>query len=244
MDACLPWRTYKHPQKTTRSQKSSFTQHNHHSIFSYLYHHFHTESSFSILSLSFLSLSLHLTYYNLSPSLIMRRAQLVPLLFSGVAVAAPRPQDIPFDLAIAAPDPTYTISVGAVSQSVVYDTASIISEATAVSSMTVAVTDVVSSAIATATDPVSTLARRADCAALPKVTNDAPAYSPDAASAFLAQTAFAATASAAPTPSGYDVAFIGMNASSQAYGYLGFINLPTYGIPGSKIDRTVFIVVC
>ena len=39
---------------------------------------------------------------------------------------------------------------------------------------------------------------------------------------------FAAAASAAPTPSGYTNTFTNLNASSNAYGYMGFTTLSSY----------------
>jgi hypothetical protein len=62
----------------------------------------------------------------------------------------------------------------------------------------------------------------------PQPTGAGPVPSPDTASAFMALSAFAATASAAPVPSGYTQTFKNLQGSSQAYGYMGFTLLDSY----------------
>ncbi|KAI5248970.1 glycoside hydrolase [Aureobasidium subglaciale] len=72
----------------------------------------------------------------------------------------------------------------------------------------------------------STLRRRGTCAV--QASGSGPVPSPDTASSFLSYSAFASAASAAATPSGYTQAFKNLNASNNAYGYLGFTNLASY----------------
>ncbi|KAF2717843.1 hypothetical protein K431DRAFT_232193, partial [Polychaeton citri CBS 116435] len=145
------------------------------------------------------------------------------MALGALAVANAAPQDIDLDMVAAAPDPTYTISVGVPAQTVTYDIPSIVSEATDVSSMTVDPDNVATDAPAG-----DRMVRRGNCAAQPTGASGAPSYSPDSASAFASQTSFGDIASAAPTPSGYDQTFVNLAGSNNAYGYLGFTTLSTY----------------
>lgn len=82
---------------------------------------------------------------------------------------------------------------------------------------------------ATATDGAYRLARRASpttCQAQP--TGAGPVPSPDTPSAFLSYSSFASAASGASVPSGYVNTFTNLNASNNAYGYLGFTTLTSY----------------
>jgi hypothetical protein len=49
------------------------------------------------------------------------RSFVLASILAGLAIAAPRPQDIDIDLAYALPNPTYSEAVGATAQSVVID---------------------------------------------------------------------------------------------------------------------------
>lgn len=62
----------------------------------------------------------------------------------------------------------------------------------------------------------------------PQATGAGPVPTPDTASAFLALPAFAATASAAPIPSGYTQTYENLEGSSNAYGYMGFTTMDSY----------------
>jgi len=129
---------------------------------------------------------------------------------TALSAANPVPQDIDLDLIIAAPDPTFTEAVGVTAQVVSYNTQSIVAEATSVTSVTV------QSVAAAETDVAERrLARRGNCAAQPPGASGAPTVSPDSASAFVSNTAFASTASAASTPSGYDRTFVNLAASNK-----------------------------
>lgn len=78
--------------------------------------------------------------------------------------------------------------------------------------------------IVNSTTPVQNSKRAAtSCVAQP--LGSGPAVSPDTASAFLANAAFAKSASAAPTPSGYIQSFKNLKASNNAFGYLGYTAL-------------------
>ncbi|KAH0367752.1 hypothetical protein KCU65_g4429, partial [Aureobasidium melanogenum] len=154
----------------------------------------------------------------------------LPALAANLVAAMPRPQDIDLDMVLAAPDPTFSEAVGVAAQTVTYDTASLIAEATAaVSSVSVEVSDVLSQTA------IATNAKRAaptTCAPQPTGATSAPTYAADADNAanFLANTYYASVASAAPTPSGYSQAFVAQQASNNAFGYLGFSTLDTYDV--------------
>ncbi|PNS21939.1 hypothetical protein CAC42_537 [Sphaceloma murrayae] len=136
----------------------------------------------------------------------------LPALAS-VALAAP--QDIDFALVDSIPDVSYsTAPASATAQIITYDASAILSSAIPQITNTEAPTTTI-------------LAKRAACATQPAGVSGY-SYSPDAASAFTAATSFAAAASAAPTPSGYNVAFTNRNGSNNAYGYMGYTNLPKY----------------
>ncbi|KAI4766424.1 hypothetical protein E4T52_00888 [Aureobasidium sp. EXF-3400] len=67
----------------------------------------------------------------------------LPALAANLVAALPAPQDIDLDMVEAAPDPTYTQTLGLTAQIVTYDTTAILAEATAAATVTsVAVDDV------------------------------------------------------------------------------------------------------
>lgn len=68
--------------------------------------------------------------------------------------------------------------------------------------------------------------RDGDCAAQPLGAGPVPGN--DTAAAFAAYPVFASSASAAPVPTGYTNTFTNLNASNNAYGYMGYTNLDTY----------------
>lgn len=68
--------------------------------------------------------------------------------------------------------------------------------------------------------------KRAACD--PYWTGKGPVLSPDTASAFLACGPFAALASAAPTPTGHNLAFKNIQTENKALGYMGFSLLHSY----------------
>lgn len=70
------------------------------------------------------------------------------------------------------------------------------------------------------------LKKRAACD--PQPTGAGLIPSPDTVSAFLAYSAYASAASAALTPSGYVNTFTNLQASNNAYGYLGYTALSSY----------------
>ncbi|KAH0343596.1 hypothetical protein KCU83_g8814, partial [Aureobasidium melanogenum] len=83
-------------------------------------------------------------------------------LLAGLVTAAPRPQDIDFDLAYAVPNPTYSEAIGATAQSVVINPSVVYSAAAAQITDTVADT----AGVATATAQVANQ-KRAACASQP-----------------------------------------------------------------------------
>ncbi|RDW75475.1 hypothetical protein BP6252_06617 [Coleophoma cylindrospora] len=150
------------------------------------------------------------------------RSFLVAAAVMAAVSASPMPQDIDFDMVIAAPNPVITgAPIGVTEQSVTYDAAS-------ASAVVVAAV----SAAATNTDAAVTdaarMVKRTACAPQPTGATGAPAVSTDTPSAFLANPAFASLASAAPVPSGYALSFTNLQASNNAYGYMGFTTLSNY----------------
>ncbi|KFY40340.1 hypothetical protein V495_05477 [Pseudogymnoascus sp. VKM F-4514 (FW-929)] len=135
-----------------------------------------------------------------------------------LALAAASPlvprQNIDFELVDAAPDPTpASIAIGPTAQSVTYDLA--------------AATE--SAGVPLVVDtPVQKrkLVGRTACSAQPAGAGPIP--SPDTDSAFLAYASFASSASGAPTPPGYTNTFTNLQASVNAYGYMGYTTLSTY----------------
>lgn len=136
----------------------------------------------------------------------------LPILAANLAAALP--QAIDLSMVMDTPDPTYSEAVGA-AQTITYDTASLIAVASAAaSSVSIAVSDVLSQ--------TAIISKRAATATtcVPQLTGatSAPTYSAsdDNAVNFLANTYYASVASAAPTPSGYNQAFVNQQASCNA----------------------------
>ncbi|KAI4738587.1 hypothetical protein E4T50_10971 [Aureobasidium sp. EXF-12298] len=142
--------------------------------------------------------------------------------FAALAVAMPaaRPQEIDINLVLNAPEPvTYDPAVGATAQVVSYDYTSLVAQATAPA------TSVTSDVAATAT---AIEKRGAACTSLAPGASGAPTYSPDTPAAFASNSDFASVALNAPVPTGYTQTFSNVNASNNAYGYLGFTTLSTF----------------
>jgi hypothetical protein len=152
----------------------------------------------------------------------MRYSLAVPAL-AALAAALPAPQLIDLDMVAAQPNISYTTTAS----SVTYDITSIAAQAT--DDITSVSVDL--SAIATQS-VLTVIEKRAACAAQP--TGVSGAYAPpaeptdDTVSAFVSNAAFAAAASSAPTPSGYSNTFTNLNASNNAYGYMGYTTLSSY----------------
>ena len=72
----------------------------------------------------------------------------------------------------------------------------------------------------------------------PQPLGAGPVPSPDTPEAFLAYADFAAAAADAPVPAGYYQTFSNLNASTSAYGYLGYTTLQAYdtGLCASKCN--------
>lgn len=152
----------------------------------------------------------------------MRHAAIIlPALLAGVpAVMA---QKIEFALADAMPDPTYSSAIGLPSQTVPYDAkAAVASVVAEIKEGELAASD--------GTDKFKPrgLERRTDgdCHALP--LGEGPSVTPDTAEAFASWPAFAAAANGAPTPAGYINTFKNLNASNNAFGYMGYQAMATY----------------
>ncbi|KAH0336202.1 glycoside hydrolase, partial [Aureobasidium melanogenum] len=82
--------------------------------------------------------------------------------------------------------------------------------------------EIVAAASSTALD------KRAASTCVPQPTGISYNSSPDTASAFLADGYYSSVASAAPTPAGYINTFTNLQASNNAYGYMGYQLLKTY----------------
>lgn len=152
------------------------------------------------------------------------------LLTSGLAALAaaapaPVPQDIEFDLVYALPNPTYTIAADVTAQAVTYTPEAIYTEALP----QITATDD-ADAMPDATGAPNNKRAAASCTALP--SGYGPVPNPDTVAAFKAVPDFANNALQAATPSGYTQAFSNLNASNNAYGYLGFTTFKTYDVAG------------
>ena len=141
--------------------------------------------------------------------------------FAAVAVMA-APQVFDLDMVIAAPDPTYTIASDATAQVVTVNTAALIASASAAaSSVSIAITDVLSAS--------AVVKRAASCTSLPTgIAKYAMPTASDNAAAFKANPTFSSIAVSAPTPSGYVNTVTNAGGANDAYGYLGFSNLDDY----------------
>jgi hypothetical protein len=145
----------------------------------------------------------------------------------GAVTAIAAPQFIDLDMAIAAPDPTYTIASDATAQVVTINTDSLLASASAAATVTsIAITDVLSAS-------ASGVQKRAasSCTALP--TGIAKYALPsgtasDNAAVFRANATYSSVAVNAPTPTNYNNTMTNQGASNNAYGYLGFHNLQDY----------------
>ncbi|KAK8097518.1 hypothetical protein PG984_016657 [Apiospora sp. TS-2023a] len=153
--------------------------------------------------------------------------------------AVARAQSIDWDSWDAAPKPTPTSApIGGGSEVVPYDNKAAAASAAADVVADLDATAAASTATATGTAPqrrryvtgnddihVNNI-KRSPCQTQPAGAGPVP--SPDTASAFLSNGYFSSQASAAPVPTGYNLAFTNLAASSSAYGYMGYTTLQTY----------------
>lgn len=131
----------------------------------------------------------------------------------GLACAAPRPQDIDFELAKSLPDLVYSEAIGVTAQVITYDASTVLPSAAAQITATVVNTD---GAVIATTDAASNQKRDA-CAAQPAQPSGFGAVpTPDTASAFQSYSSFKAAATGASTPPGYTRQFSNLQASNQA----------------------------
>ena len=148
----------------------------------------------------------------------------IPLLAANLVTAFPAPQELDLDLVAAVPDPTYTEAVGVTAQAVTYDATALAAQATeAVSSVSIDIDNVLSS-----TAIAGYKAKRTACAPQPTGIAAYAVKNPDTAAAFASNSAFSSKALSAATPNGYTLQFQNLNASSSAYGYMGFTTLKEY----------------
>jgi hypothetical protein len=136
-------------------------------------------------------------------------------LFGAFSLIHASPQDIDFGLADETPDPTYTIDDSATAQTVTYNPVAVAASIVA---------DINSGDL----PAHAKLMKRTNGTCTSKPLGAGPVPVPDTAPNFASDPDFAAAASAAPTPSGYTNTFTNLNASSNAYGYMGFTTLSSY----------------
>ncbi|KAK8036389.1 hypothetical protein PG991_001526 [Apiospora marii] len=151
------------------------------------------------------------------------------VIIAAALAAVARAQDIDWDAWDSEPKPTpASAPVGGGSEVVPYD-----GKAAAASAAADITSDLVQAGpqrrrrgIIADNDSIHVNIKRSPCQTQPAGAGPVP--SPDTASAFLSYAGFAAQASAAPVPSGYNLAFSNLAASSSAYGYMGYTTLQTY----------------
>jgi hypothetical protein len=173
----------------------------------------------------------HLLQYNYLlhlPSILKTQDKMrsftVAAAFAAMAVANPVPQPQGFDwkaIDALSAIPTVTIpvvDVAAKASTVAFDASAAASSIAAV---------VKSSGVdSTASSGLKVRAAAVTCKAQP--LGAGPTVSPDTPEAFLAYDYFKAQAVAAPTPGGYYNAFTNLQASNNAYGYMGYTLLNEY----------------
>ncbi|KAF4555694.1 Hypothetical protein D9617_2g056570 [Elsinoe fawcettii] len=150
-------------------------------------------------------------------------------VLAGLSLAAAQGIDIDAVLA-AAPVPTASVPI-------VFVTADGVAPITA--SVSTYIQSIAASSVAAAVsaDPTNANLDRRDFekrqatsakTCLPQPTGYGYVSSPDTPAAFLADSTFSSQAASAPVPAGYTKIFENLNATSQAYGYLGFTTLKFY----------------
>ncbi|KAF9870602.1 hypothetical protein CkaCkLH20_11908 [Colletotrichum karsti] len=159
-------------------------------------------------------------------------------LIAAFAALVKAQSGLDFDMIDAAPDPPIaTVPIGAAAATVVsYDANA---AAASVSS------DVKASPLPQETAPAmatsaakmkKSLVQRSPCS--PQPAGNGPVPNPDTSAAFLSSTDLSNAANNAPTPDGYVNTFKNLQASSSAYGYMGYTTLNAYDtkVCASKCD--------
>ncbi|KAF8853106.1 hypothetical protein BDZ45DRAFT_629581 [Acephala macrosclerotiorum] len=151
------------------------------------------------------------------------RSAFVVSAFAALALAAPHPQAIEFDLVDAAPDP-------------VVSAAPFIGSAETVTLQPPAAVSTIADSSVTDTptandkrDFLEVLGKRdGDCSAQPAGTGPAVTTPDDSPSSFYAYQPFIDAANNAETPQGYTESFSNLQGSSQTVSYLGYKTLSSY----------------
>lgn len=148
------------------------------------------------------------------------RSFLIPAAFAAFAIANPTPQELDWD-AIDALDPVPTASIPIVDAAA---QATTISYSAALAASTISA-NIAASGISTAdsSDSTSTSDKRGLIKRTDYTVND-----PDTDIAFSAYAPFADAANNADVPSGYTQTFTNLNASNNAFGYMGYTVLDSY----------------
>jgi hypothetical protein len=160
------------------------------------------------------------------------RSFTVAAAFAALAVANPLPQEIDWAAVDAlAPIPTVTIpvvDVAAKASTVAYEPSA-------------AATSVAAEVKASGVDSDASTGLKVRAAAVtckPQPLGAGPTVSPDTPEAFLAYGDFSTAAKSASTPEGYYNSFTDLQASNNAYGYMGYTLLNEYSTQtcASKCD--------
>lgn len=158
----------------------------------------------------------------------MKNTLIISVLVTIVAAnPVARPQFVDFYSVVtsAGPPPVVTMAVGAYSQ-IVYWNPSSVAAAAAAEITSDPVMQYSYSASASSGDGLYKRATATACAT--QLVGYGPKPTVDTPSAFLAYKPFAAAASAAAVPEGYEQTFENLNASNNAYGYMGYTTLMSY----------------
>ncbi|KAI1289053.1 hypothetical protein F5Y03DRAFT_64376 [Xylaria venustula] len=134
-------------------------------------------------------------------------------------------QELPWDVIESAdPPPTVSVPWGAASATTIT-----YNSATAIASV---VADISSDPLPQPTDLPAVVQKRevVKRACQPQTLGNGPVPDDDSASGFLSFSAFSEAANSATTPNGYALRYRNLNASSNAYGYMGFTLLDSYDV--------------
>jgi len=145
----------------------------------------------------------------------MRSSFVIPAALAAIAVANPLPQDFDWD-AIDGLDPIPSVSIPIVDPAA---QATTVAYTPAVAASTISAAIVASGT--SAADDTSAKKRGVEERGAAPTSTDTPEY-------FLANPVYSSAAVSAPVPTGYTQQFSNLNASNNAYGYMGYTVLSQY----------------
>ncbi|KAF1354582.1 hypothetical protein BDV97DRAFT_374662 [Delphinella strobiligena] len=161
----------------------------------------------------------------------MRSSFIIPAALAAMAAASPVPQDLDWDAIDAlepVPTPTIPIVDASAYATIVAYTAS--AAASTVSAQIAASGLSTADLVGTDESDDSTTSKRSIQRSIQK--RGVAATSPDTDVAFFADSRYSAAALNASTPSGYTQTFQNLNASNNAFGYMGYTVLSSYDTAG------------